>query len=88
MEKLKLLKFFLFAAIITEISATYSSSILQDLTVHLNGGSLEWPCSSTRSIYTQSGRYLPKNVISTRAQIYRDEAFITLPRLKVCCNIQ
>lgn len=59
-----------------------SSQILQDLTFHLSGAHLEWPCSSTKNIYVQSGRYIPKNVIMTRSQIYRDEAFVTLPRLK------
>lgn len=83
MEVLKLLKFLLFSVLVTGINATAcSSSVLKDLTFHINGGSLDWPCSSTKSIYTESGRYIPKNVLSTRAQIYRDEAFVTLPRLK------
>jgi hypothetical protein len=82
MEVLTLIKFLLFSALITRLDATCSSSVLKDLTFHINGGSLDWPCSSTKSIYTESGRYIPKNVISTRAQIYRDEAFVTLPRLK------
>lgn len=59
-----------------------SSQILQDLTFQLSGSSLEWPCQSTKNIYVQSGRYTPKNVIMTRAQINRDEAYVTLPRLK------
>lgn len=59
-----------------------SQQILQDLTFQLSGAHLEWPCTSTKNIYVQSGRYIPKNVIMTRAQIYRDEAFVTLPRLK------
>lgn len=59
-----------------------SSQILQDLTFQLSGSQLEWPCTSTKNIYVQSGRYVPRNVIMTRAQIYRDEAFVTLPRLK------
>lgn len=59
-----------------------SSQILRDLTFQLSGSSLNWPCESTKNIYLQSERYIPRNVIMTRAQIYRDEAFVTLPRLK------
>lgn len=59
-----------------------SQQILQDLTFQLGGSELQWPCKSTRNIYTQSGRYVPRNVIVTRSQIYRDEAYVTLPRLK------
>jgi hypothetical protein len=82
METFRLIKFLLVAVLVTNIEATCSSSVLKDLTFHINGGSLEWPCSSTKSIYTESGRYIPKNVITTRAQIYRDEAYVTMPRLK------
>lgn len=59
-----------------------SLQLLKDLTFQLGGSSLEWPCTSTRNIYIQSGRYIPKNVIMTRSQIHRDEAYVTLPRLK------
>lgn len=57
-------------------------SILPDLTYRLGGNNLEWPCQSTKNIYTTTGRYFPKNVIATRAQIHRDEAFLALPRYK------
>lgn len=65
-----------------EAACDLSTQILNDLTFQLSGSNLEWPCQSTKNIYVQSGRFLPKNVIATRAQIYRDEAFVTLPRLK------
>ncbi|XP_063230645.1 major royal jelly protein 1 [Bacillus rossius redtenbacheri] len=55
---------------------------LPDTTFMLNGANLEWPCPSTRSIYVSSGRYVPKNVIATRLQIYKDEAFVLMPRYK------
>lgn len=48
----------------------------------LNGANLEWPCQSTRNIYMQSGRYISRNVIATRTQIYKDKAFVALPRYK------
>lgn len=57
-------------------------SILPELTYRLGGNNLEWPCHSTKNIYSTTGRYIPKNVIATRAQIYRDEAFVALPRYR------
>jgi hypothetical protein len=59
-----------------------NNQILQDLTFKLSGSNLQWPCKSTKNIFTQTNRYLPRNVIMTRGQIYRDEAFVTMPRLK------
>lgn len=46
------------------------------------GGSFEWPCPSTKSLYKSSGKYISKNVIATRAQILRDDVFLALPRYK------
>lgn len=57
-------------------------SILPELTYRLGGNNLEWPCQSTKNIYTTTGRYFPRNVIATRAQINRDEAYLALPRYK------
>lgn len=55
---------------------------LNELTFQLSGSSLHWPCESTKNIYVQSGRYVPRNVIVTRAQLQRDSAFVALPRYK------
>lgn len=49
---------------------------------NLNGAYLQWPCQSTRNIYTQSGRYISSNIIATRTQIHKDKAYIALPRYK------
>jgi hypothetical protein len=65
-----------------DASCDLSTQILQDLSFQLSGSNLVWPCQSTKNIFTQSGRYKPRNVIITRSQIYRDEAYVTLPRLK------
>lgn len=56
--------------------------LLPELSFTLSGQSLEWPCQSTKNIYETSGRYIPRNVISTRMQIYRDDAIIAMPRYK------
>lgn len=81
---LRLASLLVFAALVVRLEGACDTSlqILQDLTFQLGGSSLEWPCKSTRNIYVQSGRYIPRNVIMTRSQIYRDEAYVTLPRLK------
>lgn len=55
---------------------------LGELTFQLSGSNLHWPCDSTKNIYVQSGRYVPRNVIVTRAQLQRDSAFVALPRYK------
>jgi len=55
---------------------------LSELTFQLSGSNLHWPCDSTKNIYVQSGRYVPRNVIVTRAQLQRDSAFVALPRYK------
>ncbi|XP_067642800.1 major royal jelly protein 1 [Eurosta solidaginis] len=55
---------------------------LAALTFQLSGNNLLWPCESTKNIYVQSGRYVPRNVIVTRAQLLRDDAFVALPRYK------
>lgn len=80
----RFVKLLVFASIASQLDGAcdLSLQILHDLTFQLSGSSLEWPCASTKNIYVQSGRYTPKNVIITRSQIYRDEAYVTLPRLK------
>ncbi|XP_055840827.1 protein yellow [Episyrphus balteatus] len=73
----------LFALIvILHCTLTYSKCSLAELTFQLGGNNLLWPCSSTKNIYIQSGRYVPRNVIATRTQILRDSAFVVLPRYK------
>lgn len=81
---LKLAKLLVLATLVSHLDGAcdLSLQILQDLTFQLSGSNLDWPCASTKNIYIQSGRYIPRNVIMTRAQISRDEAFVTMPRLK------
>ncbi|XP_072753567.1 dopaminechrome tautomerase [Anoplolepis gracilipes] len=56
--------------------------LLPELSLFLTGYSLDWPCQSTRNIYETNGRYIPRNVISTRAQIYREDLILAMPRYK------
>lgn len=68
--------------LVAGISSQCDKSILPELTFRLGGTNLDWPCYSTKNIYASTGRYIPKHVIATRAQIYRDEAFVALPRYR------
>lgn len=67
---------------VVAIEAFCNRNLMRDLTFELGGNSLEWPDTSTKNIYIQTGRYVPKSVIITRTQIHRDEAFVAMPRLK------
>nr|XP_031828179.1 uncharacterized protein LOC116425102 isoform X1 [Nomia melanderi] len=46
------------------------------------GGSFEWPCPTTKSMFKNNGKYISKNVIATRAAIYNNDAIVALPRFK------
>lgn len=46
------------------------------------GASFKWPCQSTKTIFKASGKYINKNHIATRAQIYKDQVFMAVPRLR------
>jgi len=48
----------------------------------LNGQNVEWPCTSTKNAYSGSGRYVPKNVLATRAQVWGDRAVVLTPRFR------
>lgn len=68
--------------LVTGISSSCDKSVLPELTFRLGGTNLDWPCFSTKNIYASTGRYIPKHIIATRAQIHRDEAFVALPRYR------
>lgn len=65
-----------------QVASKCDKNPLSELTFELSGNSLYWPCDSTKNIYVQSGRYVPRNVIVTRAQLQRDTAFVAMPRYK------
>lgn len=46
------------------------------------GGNFRFPCPSTKSLYRSSGKYIPKNVIGTRAQMLDNDLFVAFPRYK------
>lgn len=51
-------------------------------TLQWTGASFKWPCESTKTIFKHSGKYINKNHIGTRAQIWHDRVFIAMPRLR------
>ncbi|XP_029163986.1 major royal jelly protein 1 [Nylanderia fulva] len=62
--------------------AVCDKQLLPELSFTLSGYSLDWPCQSTRNIYETSGRYIARNVIGTRAQVYREDMIVAMPRYK------
>lgn len=72
----------LMVSLVTVTVADCDNSIIPELTFRLGGNNLDWPSYATQNIYSTSGRYVPKNVIATRSQIYRDSAFVAIPRYR------
>ncbi|KAJ9577612.1 hypothetical protein L9F63_005799 [Diploptera punctata] len=70
------------ASLLFSVTATCDKTLLPELTFTLNGANVEWPNSFIKNIFTSSDRYTPKNILATRIQIYRDEAFVLTPRYK------
>ncbi|XP_017778770.1 PREDICTED: major royal jelly protein 2 [Nicrophorus vespilloides] len=73
---------FLCLAALMAVAAAQCDRLIPDLSYKLNGINMNFPCESTKSIYISSGRYVPKNVIATRMQIYKEDAIVALPRYK------
>lgn len=71
-----------FIGLLSEVYCVLDKSLLNGWTYQIFGNNLDWPCISTKNIYTQTGRYIPKNIISTRVQIYKDTVIIVTPRYK------
>lgn len=46
------------------------------------GAEYSFPCSTTKALLKNSGKYVNKNNIATRGQIYRDQFFFALPRYR------
>lgn len=69
-------------SLVTMTLADCDNSIIPELTFRLGGNNLDWPGYATQNIYATSGRYIPKHIIATRSQIYRDTAFVAMPRYR------
>ncbi|XP_074094322.1 L-dopachrome tautomerase yellow-g2 [Cotesia typhae] len=54
---------------------------LQDETLGFTA-KFEWPCESSMNIYKSFNKFINKNIIATRAVIYKDSAILAFPRFK------
>lgn len=64
------------------VCANSDYSKKEETSLQWTGASYKWPCQSTKAIYKNSGKYISKNAIATRAQIYKDDMFVAIPRLR------
>lgn len=69
-------------SLVTMTLGDCDNSIVPELTFRLGGNNLDWPGYATQNIYATTGRYTPKHIIATRSQIYRDTAFVAMPRYR------
>lgn len=69
-------------ALVVSVSPSCDDAIIPQLTYRLSGNNIEWPCESTKNIYTSTGRYIPRNMIGTRAQLYNNDAIVAYPRYR------
>lgn len=56
--------------------------LLPELTYSLSGRNLDWPSQRIRKDFEVSGRYVARNIVPTRVQIFGDRAILALPRYK------
>ncbi|KAK5640864.1 hypothetical protein RI129_009411 [Pyrocoelia pectoralis] len=58
------------------------TDLVQEFSYKVIPWNMGFPCSSTKNIYLQTGRFIQKNVISTGLVIYKDQCVIIMPRLR------
>lgn len=72
--------------VVMMVSSSYASycdkNLIEDLSFKLTGREINFPCASTKNVYISTGRYIPKNFIATRIQIYDDSAYVAVPRYR------
>lgn len=64
------------------VGAIADRSLISELSFVVSGTNLDWPGGNVKNIYKESGQYIPRNMIATRNQIYKDEAIVVFPRWK------
>ncbi|XP_076259598.1 dopaminechrome tautomerase-like [Rhynchophorus ferrugineus] len=50
--------------------------------IEWTGGNFDYPSDDSLALAISNSSYIPKNVIATRGQIYKDDVYVALPRLK------
>ncbi|KAJ8678889.1 hypothetical protein QAD02_014676 [Eretmocerus hayati] len=46
------------------------------------GNSFKWPSATTKQLYKNGKMFVSKNVLATRFAVYKDEAYVAMPRFK------
>ncbi|XP_012269301.2 major royal jelly protein 5 [Athalia rosae] len=77
-----MLPFLAMACALAALTTAFDVNRVEQQSVQWTGGSFEWPCPTTKKLFVNSGQYLNKHIIATRAAIYKDEAILALPRFK------
>lgn len=70
------------AAASSSASSSAAAAAAAFVVYTLNGQNVEWPGSCTRDAYAGAGRYVAKNVMATRVQVWHDRAFVLTPRFR------
>ncbi|XP_048510663.1 major royal jelly protein 1 [Athalia rosae] len=70
------------AAVNFASGSSCDKQVIPEYSFTISGRNLVWPCASTKNIYQQNGRHVPRNIISTRIQFNKDEAYVAMPRFK------
>lgn len=70
-------------AVVALVGANEVNDKKCDKNILWTGGTFEWPCEATKSLFKNSGRYISKNVLATRVAIYKDDAIVALPRYEI-----
>lgn len=72
-------------ASISQLPAIFSTdpaALLSTPDIKWNGAEFSFPAGATKALLKNSGKYIPKNIIATRAQISRDNVFFAMPRFR------
>lgn len=68
--------------LVPHVHSTCDRNLIPDLSFKLSGHNIAFPCKSTKHIYQNTGRYVPRSIIATRIQIVGSDAILAIPRLK------
>ncbi|XP_070507846.1 protein yellow [Chironomus tepperi] len=66
----------------TSLLTPEARQLLSTPDIKWSGAEFSWPCGTTKALLKNSGKFIPKNIIATRAQISRDNVFFAMPRYR------
>lgn len=71
-----------FTPVLYGMSPIDNNQQISESTITWHGGVYPWPCQSTKNMYKSSGKYISKNVITTRAAIFENDVILASPRYR------